>query len=157
VEIRVIDCPAVTLIGWRHVGPYGPEVAHWWIMEAAPRIEQLGLQRARRFGLCHDDPQQTMPQACRYDACVEVPADFTAGGAGTITHLAAARYAIASYRGPAQGLGRAWSDFGQALRDRGLTPAFGPWIERYEPPALSADDASRIGCELCIPIGSLHR
>lgn len=72
------------------------------------------LGRARALGLCegpvdawgiaHDSPQLTAPEACRYDACVPCPPGAALPAPLFAGRLPPGRYAVFAYRGPVAGV-----------------------------------------------------
>lgn len=140
----------------RHIGPYGPSVAAFWQQQFMPWMRANQLEGRPCYGIGHDDPGITAAANCRYDACVEIPADFHPRGQAGVAQLPGGRYALAAYRGDGPGIGRAWTEF---LRDwlpgSGLQIDSRPFFEHY-PVDAEYDPATGIfTCQLCIPVKPL--
>lgn len=62
----------------RHTGPYGDAAIGQAWQRFARWCDERGLMKPRRrmYGIARDNPDLTPPAQCRYDACVEVDADF---------------------------------------------------------------------------------
>src|SRR5262249_41872337 len=78
MKINVVDTAPTRVAYLRHLGAYGPDVGAFWNKTVMPWIGSLGLLDKPRYGIGLDNPSVTPPEKCRYDACIEVPADFTA-------------------------------------------------------------------------------
>jgi hypothetical protein len=76
MNVTLITLPPARVVYLRYTGPYGPEIGTFWRETVAPWIIENNLLNRVRYGIGHDDPSTTPAQYCRYDACVEVPADF---------------------------------------------------------------------------------
>lgn len=99
MKVEMVDLPAVNIIYMRYVGPYGPAIGAFWNTVFFPWLLANGLEGRERFGIGHDDPSITPPEKCRYDACVEVDADFVASGQALSAKLPGGRYAVAKIQG----------------------------------------------------------
>ncbi|MCC7389503.1 MAG: GyrI-like domain-containing protein [Phycisphaerales bacterium] len=133
LDVELKDCPALHLAAVRHVGPYmelGPcfrKVCAWAGMRGlfGPHTQILGVY--------HDNPRLCPADALRADACVTAPPGFQGDpGAGiTALDLPAARYAVATHKGPYDRLGESYTWlFDTWLPRHNLTPA-GPCYEIY--------------------------
>ncbi len=93
-------------------------------------MQNLGYQPIYGIGL--DDPSVTPANKCRYDAGVEVGADFVAIGNTMLTTLPGGRYAVSQFVGTADEISAAW-----IALSRGWLPISGlqcddrPYFERY--------------------------
>lgn len=94
-----------------------------------------------------------MPDKCRYDAGVEVPAGFVPRGPDNIVTLPGGRYAAMHYEGRSDAIVGAWAArFREWLPDSGLRVDERPCFEYY-PADGKVDPASGIfECKLCIPV-----
>ncbi|MDB5807442.1 MAG: transcriptional regulator [Betaproteobacteria bacterium] len=155
MEVKVVDRKPVKIAYMRYIGPYGQPVADFWQQSFAPWMIAHGLMGAARYGIAHDDPAITAPEKCHYDACVEVPADFTVVGALSTT-LPAGMYACTPYYGNGADIAVPW----QALL-RDWLPASGmqldsrPFLEYYPVGARYDPQTGSFECELCIPVTTL--
>lgn len=95
MNVSVKDMPPVRVAYMRVTGRYGQmEQAAWerlgrW---AGPR----GLYRpdSLALGVCHDNPDVTDPDQCRYDACLSLPEDYEPDGEINTAVLPGGRYGV---------------------------------------------------------------
>lgn len=152
--IAVQDLPAHTIAYMRHVGPYDhgqiselwEEFSRW----AGPR----GLFAAgrRSFGVSHDNPEVTPPEKCRYDAGVEVPADFVAESPVNTATLPAGRYAVMKVRCVPDEIGRHFGEVFGWIMSNGWQPTMGPTFQRYGDDCQMDPETGNMTCEICIPV-----
>jgi AraC family transcriptional regulator len=126
MDVTVKSLPARRVAYMRTIGPYGPNggISQLWekMSRWAEARDLFGPDRVG-LGIAHDDPRITDPAHCRYDAAVEIPADFVADGDVNVTTVEGGKYAVARFRGPASELGRAYDRlFGQWLPSSGYQP-----------------------------------
>jgi AraC family transcriptional regulator len=157
VDARLVDRGSVRVAYLRHLGPYGEDIARFWQERVYAWLARDGLLDRPRYGISWDDPGVTAPELCRYDACVEVPADYAAAGEVLITTLPGGRYAVLAFRGTADGIGDAWSAL---LRDwlpsTGLQLDARPCFEYY-PQGKAFDPATgAFECDICVPVTPLR-
>ena len=153
MKVQVIQRPEVKIAYLRHTGPYGQPISEFWRKLVSPWMEANNLFGKARYGISHDDPGITSADKCRYDACVEVPADFVASGPCFTAVIAGGSYAKTRYYGSGRDIGDSWNSL---LRD--WLPASGmqldarPCFEYY--PANAAYDAETgaFECDICIPV-----
>ena len=82
MDVQIKTLPDTHVAYLRYIGPYGGSgIAAAWQRFAGWCAEE-GLMQPRRqmYGVCLDDPTITPPEKCRYDAAVEVAADFVPRG-----------------------------------------------------------------------------
>ncbi len=99
VEIRRIE--PMRAAAMRQVGPYSEIGALFEkLMGWAGRNRMLG-PGARVLGLCHDDPEMTPPERCRYDACLGLDPDHSvpAGEGVDEILIQGGEYAVAVHQG----------------------------------------------------------
>ncbi len=153
VNVSIIDRPPVRVAYLRHVGPYGAAVAAFWQQRFQPFMARHGLFGRPIYGISHDDPSITDPDKCRYDACVEVGADFVAPEGALITEIPGGRYASLPFRGTPDTIFQAWKAL---MRD--WLPASGWQLDgrptfEYYPPGAAYDEASgTFECDIVIPL-----
>lgn len=153
MKVTLIDRAAVDVAYLRHLGPYGAPIARFWQERVYPWLAANGLQDRPRYGISHDDPGVTAAGKCRYDACVEVPAELALSGDAFRTRLPGGRYACLGFKGTAADVGEAWSAL---LRDwlpsSGLQLDARPCFERYPADATFDPRTGVFECEICIPV-----
>jgi len=156
MDVRVEDLAPARVAYLRHIGPYGPEIPRFWAETFQPWRAVLGLGGGACYGIGWDDPAITAPEKCRYDACVEVPADFVAQSPASLADLPGGRYAVAHYEGVGADIGRAWVEL---MRD--WLPASGmqcdnrPMFEYYAPDDRMDPATGVFRCRLCVPVKAL--
>ena len=102
--------PALHRSVWRALGRF-------WRGTVTPWLAEHGMLDCPRYGVTLDNPMNTPPEKCRYDACVELPRDMTLPDAGETT-IAGGRYAVTHFKGTGAEIGAAWGAFvGAALGD----------------------------------------
>jgi AraC family transcriptional regulator len=156
MNVRLESLDPVEVAYLRHRGPYGPQIGRFWIEQVAPWMQENGLLNAGRYGISHDDPSVTEPAKCRYDACVEVPADMVLTGRPQRTTLPGGRYAVLEFTGDPASIGEAWTSL---LRDwlpsSGLQMDARPCFEHYPPQRAAGQSLQRFSCRICIPVAKL--
>ena len=157
MDVKLIERTSQRVAYMRHVGPYGEPISRFWIQEVAPWMAADGLMGRARYGISHDDPSITDPAQCRYDACVEVAADYKPSAPRVlITTLPGGRYAVLPFKGTDQEVFRAWTHM---LRD--WLPASALQLDNrpcfeYYPPGSSYDPATGVfDCQICVPVAPL--
>ena len=156
MKVTLIDREPTPVVYLRHIGPYGAPIGTFWRDVVAPWMQTNGLVGRTRFGISHDDPAITAPEKCRYDACVEAPADFVGTGPYQHTVIPGGKYASARFSGTTSDIAEAW----QALL-RDWLPASGmqldsrPFFEYYDTTAKFDPRTGVFECDLCIPVAAL--
>jgi AraC family transcriptional regulator len=156
MKIKLIERQAKPVAYLRHLGPYGAPLSLFWQNIVYPWMVTNGLLGHPRYGISHDDPSITAAEQCRYDACVEVPADFVATGAAFKTIIPGGRYAMLKFEGTVAEVGATWTAL---LRDwlpsSGMQLDARPCFEFY--PTDSTFDAKTgvFDCEICVPVAPL--
>ena len=156
MQVTLATLPPTRIAYLRHIGPYGPSISAFWQEKFLPWMRANQLDGRPCYGIGHDDPGITAPANCRYDACVEIPDDFTPRGQAGVAQLPGGRYALAAYRGDGPGIERAWTEF---LRDwlpnSGLQIDSRPVFEHYPVDAEYNPETGEFTCQLCIPVKPL--
>ena len=156
MNVKLIDRTSVDVAYLRHIGPYGEAVTRFWQRTVYPWLAANDLLDAPRYGNSHDDPSITDPTQCRYDACVEVPADAALGGRFQRTTLPGGRYAVLPFEGTVAEVGDAWD---RLLRDwlasSGLQLDARPCFEHYPRGSKFDPPTGVFDCEICIAVAPL--
>lgn len=156
MPVAIKTLPSFRLAYLRYTGPYGhPNVTRTWERFSAWCAEN-GLLKPRRkmFGIVLDNPMITRPERCRYDVCVEVPADFQPSGEVGIQVLSARRYACTQFIGTAVELPAAWERLIASLPFRGWQADNAPAIEYYTEDFVVDPDTGIFRFELYVPVRS---
>jgi len=155
VRIEITERQPVRVAYLRYTGPLGDPLARFWRATVSPWLAELGLLDCPRYGVTLDNPMNTPPEKCRYDACVELPRGVTLPNAGETT-IPGGRYAVTRFKGTGADIGAAWGAFvGAALASPAnrLDPARLPF-ECYPRGALYDPKTRVFSCELCLPLSS---
>ncbi len=156
MHVKLVDRKPATVAYFRHVGPYGDPIASFWQQTVYPWLVTHDLLDAPRYGISHDDPSITSPQQCRYDACVEVAADFVPTSGAQMTTIPGGKYAMLAFKGTVGEIGAAWNAL---LRDwlapSGLQLDARPSFEHYPRGSTYDPKTGVFDCEICIPVAPL--
>ncbi|MRW83089.1 AraC family transcriptional regulator [Pseudoduganella sp. FT26W] len=151
MKYEIKELPEVRVAYLRYKGPFGPAVGEFWKEVFTPWQKAFGLVGKVTYGVAQDDPRTTPAAECRYDACVEVSADYPIQPPAKETHLPAGRYAVAPFEGTGADVPAAWGEFFGQLQAEGKA-AEGVCFERY-PADYAMDPATGVfTAELCIPV-----
>lgn len=135
----------------RHIGPYGPANAQ--IMEKLKRwAQEKGLltESAILFGIPQDNPRTTLPEKCRYDACIVISEEFLMDDDGIYeSKLLGGEYVLFKIKHTAEDIQKAWAEIFPALHSLGMIIDDKPIIEVYTGNMLLNDF-----CEIGVPIKS---
>ena len=156
MEVNVIDLPAARVAYQRRIGAYGPGIGAFWRGTVAPWIQAHGLTANTCYGVGYDDPSITPADKCRYDACVEVPADFASGQQADIMTLPGGRYAVARFQAPTTAIHEAWMWLTREwLPSSGLQCDDRPCFERFDASTGLNPQTGLFTCDICIPVRAL--
>ena len=156
LNIKLVDRQPVTVAYLRHVGPYGPGLADFWMNTLAPWMATNNLLGRPRYGISHDDPRITEPDKLRYDAGVEVPQDFAGTGPYQKTVIPGGKYASGRFKGTGDQIGAAWdSILREWLPGSGMQLDARPFFEYYPVDAAYDPQTGAFECDICIPVVAL--
>jgi AraC family transcriptional regulator len=152
VKIAISERPPTRVAYLRYTGPYGQPLLRFWRATVAPWLADHGLVDCPRYGVSLDNPRDTAPDRCRYDACVELPAGLRLPDAEEAT-IPGGRYAIATFKGTGAEIGSAWDTFvDETVRaGRHVDPGRHPY-EHYPRGAVFDARTGTFSCELCLPL-----
>ena len=153
MSVKIIERQPKTIACLRHTGPYGEAVTRFWLQVFYPWVVAQGLLGKPRYGIGHDDADVTIPEQCRYDAGVEVPADFVVTGQAFKTVIPGGKYAVYRFTGTAAEVGAAWTDMLHGwLPGSGFRIDGQPCFELYSPDATYDPATGIFECDICIPV-----
>ncbi len=156
MNVTLIDRPPVNVAYLRHVGPYGPPVSAFWREVVAPWMQTNGLFGRPRYGISHDDPAITAEEKLRYDACVEVDANFAGTGPYHMTVIPGGKYASMKFRGTVADFTPAWAELMREwLPESGMQLDARPMFEYYGADSTFDAKTGVLTCDLCIPVAPL--
>ena len=148
MKMRVETLPNYRLAYVRKVGPYGNGN-----MEAMEQLKDWAarnnlMSSALIFGIPQDNPTITLPENCRYDACVVITNDFKLDvGSIAETEFSGGKYAVFLVKHTEDAIQQAWIDIFTSIENSNYQMDNKPIIERY-----TADMISHDYCELCVPL-----
>ncbi|MFJ7952680.1 GyrI-like domain-containing protein [Lysinibacillus sp. NPDC096418] len=151
MNIKVEILPKYRIAYVRQVGPYGP--ANIQVMEKLKQWateEDLFTKSAIIFGIPQDHPETTLPENCRYDACIVISNDYQLEDSICEGELAGGEYVICKVKHTAEDIKKAWAEIFPMLQNSGYQIDNKPIIERY-----TIDMVENHYCELCVPIKPL--
>ena len=158
MDVEVKNLPESRVAYMRNVGPYGGVgIPRTW-QRFAGWCEQHGLMQPRRtmYGICHDDPDITPPEKCRYDACIEVDAQFKPEGEVGVQTIPGGRYACAKFAGTSADVHAAWGRFlAEWLADSGYQADDRLPLELYDKDFVMDEKTGAFTCSLCMPVRRL--
>lgn len=154
MRIEITERRPVRVAYLRYTGPFGEPIGRFWRGTVTPWLAEHGMLDCPRFGVTLDNPRNTPPEKCRYDACVELPQNMTLPDAGETT-IPGGRYAVTFFKGTGAEIGAAWGAFVSATLGNSTNhpdPARWPF-EHYPRGALLDAKTGVFACELCLPLG----
>jgi AraC family transcriptional regulator len=152
VAIAITDRSPTRVAYLRYTGPFGEPLLRFWRASVTPWLADHGLVDCPRFGVALDNPHDTAPERCRYNACVELPPGLRLPDAEEAT-IPGGRYAITTFKGTGGDICAAWDAFvEQAVRGGNhIDPQRHPF-ERYPRGAVFDARTGSFSCELCLPL-----
>lgn len=151
MNIEFETLPKYRIAYVRQVGPYGPdnkqvmEKLKQWAVE-----KNLLTESAIIFGIPQDHPEMTLPENCRYDACIAVSNDYLIDDSICEGELAGGKYVIYKVRHTAEDIQKAWAEIIPMIQHVGFQIDNKPIIERY-----TIDMIKNHYCEICVPVKPL--
>jgi AraC family transcriptional regulator len=157
IELKTLPSARVAYL--RYVGAYGSSgiTRTWQRFAAWCATRDMMPPRRRMFGICHDSPDLTAPERCRYDVCVEIDEGFVPDRPEIgVQHIQAGRYACTRFEGRATDIHAAWMQvfaawLPQSHYEADDRPAFELYDEEF---ALDVESA-RFRCQLCLPVTAI--
>jgi DNA gyrase inhibitor GyrI len=151
MNIKVETLPKYRIAYVRQVGPYGP--ANIQAMEKVKKwAEEKNLAKsAIILGIPQDNPETTLPENCRYDACIVISKDYQMDDSICESELSGGKYVIYKVKHTAEDIQKAWAEFFPALQNSGYQIDTKPILERYTGDMIANDY-----CEICVPVKPLQ-
>ncbi|RUT44481.1 DNA gyrase inhibitor [Paenibacillus anaericanus] len=148
MNINIETLPNYRIAYVRQVGPYGPvnnqamENLKKWAKEKNLLTESTIL-----LGIPQDNPETTLPENCRYDACIVISNDFQIDDSIYESELSGGKYVICELKHTAEEIQKAWTEIFPYLKNNGYQIDNKAIFERYIGDMIFNDY-----CEICIPI-----
>jgi AraC family transcriptional regulator len=156
MNVSIVDRQPTSVAYLRHIGPYGSALSEFWQNTVYPWMVANKLLDRPRYGVSHDDPSVTAPEKCRYDACVDVPADFVGAGTHLKTVLLGGKYAVAPFKGTVDDIAGAWNALlHEWLPESNMQLDARPFLEHYPFGSSYDPTTGMFDCQLCVPVAPL--
>ena len=153
MKIEILERLPVKVFCLRYTGPYGEPLGRFWRYTFSPWLATHGLLDCPRYGVALDNPMNTPPANCRYDACVAVPPGLHLPDAQELT-IPGGACAVTHFKGTSASIGVAWSAFVSECLATQAADATRLPFEHY-PRGASFDARTGVfACELCLPVSS---
>lgn len=150
MKFKVRTLPNYRIAYMRRVGQYGP--ANIEVMEKLKKWakEKKLLESAILFAIPQDNPETTLPDNCRFDACIVIPNDYQVDDSVFEGELSGGKYLIYKVKHTAEDIQKAYADIFPSLRSNGYQMDNKPIMEKY-----IGDMISNPYCEICVPVKPL--
>ncbi len=142
VTVEIKTLPDVRVAYMRHVGPYGDAGIEQTWQRFATWCSQNGLM----------DKGRAMYGISRYDACIEVDANFQPQGEIGVQVLRGGSFACAQFASAPTEIHEAWLTLCKWLPESGFQAADAAPIELYRKDAGADDGKGAFTCTLCMPV-----
>ncbi|PEB54078.1 DNA gyrase inhibitor [Bacillus pseudomycoides] len=147
MNMKVETLPQYRVAYVRQVGPYGP--ANMQAMEKLKKWaeEKDLIKSAIILGIPQDNPKTTLPENCRYDACIVISEDYQIDDSICEGELSGGKYVIFKVKHTAEATQKAWAEIFPALHNSGYQIDNKPILERY-----TSEMINNHYCEICVPV-----
>lgn len=114
--------------------------------------KNLLAESAIILGIPQDNPEMTLPENCRYDACIVISNDYQMDDSDSIreSDLSGGKYVIWKVEHTAEEIQKAWNEIFPTLESSGYQMDNKPIFERYTGDMINNDY-----CEICVPVKPL--
>ncbi len=153
MNVKIEDLPKYRIAYMRQIGPYGPGN-----IEVMQKLKRWAITRdlldesSQILGIAHDDPEVTLADKCRYDACIILPFEYELEKNVNETTLPGGKYAMFSVEHSAFAIGKLWEEiFAVWLPDSGYQIDDRHIFERYTG-SFDVTTLEPKSCEICIPV-----
>lgn len=153
MNVKIEILPEYRVAYFRRIGAYGEENIQ--IMQQLKKwaiTRDLLNEKSIILGIAHDSPEITLPDKCRFDACIVIPDKFELLNDINETRLPGGKYAVMQITHSPEAIGKGWYDiFNNWLPGSGYYPDDRPAFERYTGSSENImSEPSK--CEICIPV-----
>jgi DNA gyrase inhibitor len=147
MKFKVETLPNYRIAYMRRVGPYGP--ANIEMMEKLKiwAKEKNLLTSAILLAIPQDDPKTTLPENCRFDACIVISKNYQLDDSTCESEVSGGQYLIFEVRHTAEDIQKAYTEIFPTLQNNGYQIDHKPILERY-----TGDMMTTPYCEICVPI-----
>ncbi|MGE7766583.1 AraC family transcriptional regulator [Peribacillus sp. NPDC096540] len=150
MNINVEILPNYRIAYVRQVGPYSPNNGQ--AMEKLKKWAEENnlLESAIILGIPQDNPETTLPENCRYDACIVISKDYQIDDSICESELSGGEYFIRKVKHTAEDIQKAWAEIFSSFQNSGYQIDNKPILERY-----TGDMINNEYCEICVPVKPL--
>jgi len=136
MEVKIEKLAPMHVAYVRNIGPYQECGKAWDELFAWACPNNLCTTDTKYLGVGYDDPEQTPPEKCRYDACITVPKGTPTDGNVKTMSIAGGDYAVFLHKGPYEALPQSWKALAEKWlpssgRETGCGEANRVWFEQY--------------------------
>ncbi|MCM3781354.1 GyrI-like domain-containing protein [Neobacillus mesonae] len=148
MDFNIETIPNYRIAYVRKVGPYGPDnVQVMGQLKKWAAESKLLTESAIILGILQDNPETTLPEHCRYDAGIVIPADAQMDDSIQTSEFSGGVYAAFQIPHTAEAIEEAWVKIIPTLVHSGHSIDNRPMVERYSGYMISNHE-----CEICVPV-----
>jgi DNA gyrase inhibitor GyrI len=150
MKFKVETLPNYRIAYLRQVGPYGS--ANIEVMEKLKQWakEKDLLKTSIILAIPQDNPETTLPENCRFDACIVISKDYQLDDSIYESELSGGKYLIYEVKHTAEDIQKAYTEIFPDLQNNGYQIENKPIMERY-----TVDMINNHYCEICVPVITL--
>lgn len=108
------------------------------------------LNSAILLAIPQDNPKTTLPENCRFDACIVISKDYQLNDPVCESELSGGKYLTFEVKHTAEDIQKAYTDIFPTLERNGYQVDHKPIFERY-----TGDMINNPYCEICVPVKPL--
>lgn len=159
MDVRIAEVAEQRVLFVRKTGRYDQAAqAAWPVLMSFAYPRRLMKKETRLIGICHDNPEITVEEKIRYDACVTFDGEVKPEGEVGIQIIQGGLYAVYLHKGNYDGLSAAYSAImSQWLPASGRTLRNAPCWEMYLNRDPRRTKPENLRTEIYIPISSILR
>jgi len=131
MKFKVETLPNYRIAYVRQIGPYG--LANFKVMEKLKiwAKEENLLNSSILLAIPQDNPETTLPENCRFDACIVISKDYQLDDSICESELSGGKYLIFKVKHTAEDIQKAYTDIFPSLQSNGYQIDNKPIMERY--------------------------
>jgi DNA gyrase inhibitor GyrI len=148
LKFKVETLPNYRIAYVRRVGLYGPENIE--VMEKLKKWakeKELLNSTTTLLAIQQDNPETTLPENCRFDACIVISEDYQMDDSMSESELSGGKYLIYEVKHTAEDIQNAYTAIFPSLQSNGYQIDNKPIFERY-----IGDMNNNHYCEICVPV-----
>lgn len=150
MKFKVGSLPNYRIAYMRRIGPYGN--ANIEIMENLKKWakEKNLLESAILFAIPQDNPETTLPDNCRFDACIVISSNYQINESVFEGEISGGKHLIYEVKHTAEDIQEAYSNIFSSLQSNEYQLDNKPIMEKY-----NGDMINNPYCEIWVPIKSM--